>query len=95
MVAKIILQPSQYCQTPFCRVYSTRMDPITSEIYGLVKKKVAEQGAFDRDAYDQIVEETIYYFKEKGKLTDEDNEEFIKDELSEMYEILRDELAEE
>ena len=69
------------------------MDPLTEEIFELVKKKVAEQAAYEREAYDQLVAETIEYFKEKGKLTDDDNEEFIKDQLSEMFELLRDEMA--
>jgi len=70
------------------------MDPLTEEIYELVKKKVVEQAAYEREAYDQLVDETIEYFKEKGKLTDDDNEEFIKNQLSEMFEVLQDELAE-
>lgn len=70
------------------------MDPLTEEIFELVKKKVVEQAAYEREAYDHLVDETIEYFKEKGKLTDDDNEEFIKDQLSEMFEVLRDEVAE-
>jgi len=69
------------------------MDPLTEEIYELVKKKVVEQAAYEREAYNQLVDETIEYFKEKGKLTDDDNEEFIKDQLSEMFEVLQDEVA--
>ena len=69
------------------------MDPLTEEIYELVKKKVVEQATYECEAYDQLVDETIEYFKEKGKLTDDDNEEFIKDQLSEMFEVLKDELA--
>ena len=69
------------------------MDPLTEEIYELVKKKVVEQAAYEREAYNQLVDETIEYFKEKGKLTDDDNEEFIKDQLSEMFEVMKDEVA--
>lgn len=71
------------------------MDSIAAEIFKLVKKKVVEQGAYDRSSYDEIVEETIQYFREKGRLTDEDSDEFIKDQLTEMLEILKDEIAEE
>jgi hypothetical protein len=71
------------------------MDIISAEILLLVKKKMAEQGAYDRNSYDLIVEEAIDYFKEKGKLTDEDNEQFIKDQLAEMFEAARDNLADE
>jgi hypothetical protein len=69
------------------------MDQLTEEIYELVKKKVVEQAAYDRAAYDQLVEETIEYFKEKGKLTDEENEEFIKGQLAEMFAELQEEMA--
>jgi len=71
------------------------MDIISAEILLLVKKKMAEQGAYDRNSYDLIVEEVIDYFKEKGKLTDEDNEQFIKDQLAEMFEAAKNNLADE
>lgn len=63
------------------------------EILELVKKKMKEQAAYDREAYKEIVEETIEYFEEKGKLSDEENVEFIKDQLLEMWEVVEDELA--
>jgi polyhydroxyalkanoate synthesis regulator phasin len=69
------------------------MEPILEEILSLVKKKMAEQGAFDRDAYKQYVEETIDYFVEKGKLTDDDNLEFIEDRLLDMYQIVEEEFS--
>ncbi|MBU4374906.1 hypothetical protein KKH38_00140, partial [Patescibacteria group bacterium] len=62
------------------------MEPIVEEILQLVKKKMQEQGGFDRDAYKQLVEETILYFQEKGKLTDDDNLEFIEDRLMDVWE---------
>ncbi len=61
------------------------MESIAEEILILVKKKMAEQAAYDRDAYKELVEETIEYFREKGKLTDDDNDEFIKDQLMSMW----------
>lgn len=66
------------------------MEPIAEEILTLVKKKMAEQAAYDRDAYKELVEETIEYFREKGKLTDDDNDEFIKDQLMSMWGAVRD-----
>ena len=69
------------------------MEEITEEILELVKKKMAEQGAYDRDAYKQYVEETIDYFLEKGKLTDDDNLEFIEETLMDMWEVVNDESA--
>ncbi len=56
------------------------------EILSLVKKKMREQGGYSRDAYKQYVVETIDYFLEKGKLTDDDNLEFIEDRLMDMWE---------
>ena len=65
------------------------------EILSLVKKKMREQGAFEREAYKHLVTETIDYFLEKGKLTDDDNLEFIENRLMEMYSIVRDGFSEE
>lgn len=70
------------------------MEPLAEEIYELVKKKMYEQGAFEKEAYEELIDETIEYFREKGKLTDDDNEEFIKDQLVDMWEIVQDEFAE-
>ena len=69
------------------------MDEITQEIYFLVKKKMAEQGAYDRDAYSDLIDETIEYFYEKGKLGDDENEELIKDQLMGMWDELEEDLA--
>ena len=66
------------------------MEGIIEEILNLVKKKMKEQGGFDRDAYKQFVEETIEYFQEKGKLTDDDNLEFIEDQLLDMWGDVQD-----
>ncbi len=70
------------------------MDPLIEEILQLVKKKMREQAAFDRDAYKELVEETIEYFREKGKLTDEDNDEFIEDQLLDMWSVVENEFSE-
>ncbi len=69
------------------------MEPVAEEILQLVKKKMQEQGGYDRAAYKQFVVETIDYFQEKGKLTDDDNLEFIEDRLMDMWESVRDEFA--
>jgi hypothetical protein len=69
------------------------MEPIAEEILNLVKKKMAEQAAYDRDAYKELVEETIEYFREKGKLTDDDNDEFIEDQLMDMWSVVKDEFG--
>jgi len=69
------------------------MDNLVQEIYELVKKKMREQGAYDRDAYSEFVNETIDYFYEKGKFGDDENEEFIKDQLMAMWEDVANQLA--
>jgi len=69
------------------------MEPVIEEILQLVKKKMQEQAAYNRDAYKELVEETIEYFRVKGKLTDDDNLEFIEDRLMDMWEIVQDEFA--
>ncbi len=57
-----------------------------TDVLALAKKKMVEQGAFSRDAYKQFIEETIDYYLEKGRLTDDDNLEFIEDELLDIWE---------
>ena len=64
------------------------MDFEIEEILSLVKKKMREQGGYSRDAYKQYVVETIDYFLEKGKLTDDDNLEFIEDRLMDVWETI-------
>lgn len=71
------------------------MDPITQEIFDLVRVKMLEQAAFDRDAYKQLVEETIEYYRERGLLTDDDNDEFIEDQLLDRWEWLQDHIKDE
>lgn len=61
------------------------MDEILEEIYHLTKKKMLEQGGFGRAAFKQYVEETIQYFREKGKLTDDDSDEFLLNQLLELW----------
>ena len=63
------------------------------EILQLVKKKMEEQAAYDREAYEDLVDETIEYFREKGKLDDDENDEFIKNQMMMMWETVRDEFA--
>ena len=69
------------------------MEDIIEEILKLVIKKMKEQAAYDRDAYKELVEETIEYFREKGKLTYDDNDEFIEDQLLDLWEEVQNKLA--
>ena len=61
------------------------MEVIIQEILELVKKKMTEQGGYNMDAYKQYVSETIEYFIEKGKISEDDNTEFIEDRLMEIW----------
>jgi len=70
------------------------MEIILEEILNLVRKKMRENGAYDRDAYKQFVDESIEYFLERGKLTEDDNLEFIQERLLDMWERVRNKFAE-
>jgi len=61
------------------------MEEIIEKIYILAKKKMLEQGGYDRSAFKQYVEENIYYYYEKGLLTDDDSEEFIISQLMDKW----------
>ncbi len=61
------------------------MEVIIQEVLRLVKKKMEEQGGYNIDAYRQYVGETIEYFIEKGKISEEDNTQFIEDRLIEIW----------
>lgn len=71
------------------------MDPIVQEIFDLIRIKILEQAAFDRDAYRQLVEETIEYYRERGLLTDDDNDQFIEEQLLDRWEWLQDHMKDE
>ncbi len=69
------------------------MEETIQEVLLLVKKKMREQGAYDRGAYKQLVEETIDYFKERGKIFDDGNNEFVETQLMNMYDDVRNEFV--
>lgn len=66
---------------------------LVNEIFDLVKIKMEEQAAFNRDAYQALIEETIHYFRERGKMTDDDEDEFIEDQLMQRWEEVEEEFA--
>lgn len=70
------------------------MEIIINEILDLIKKKMREQGAYGREAYKQYAGETIDYFVESGKLTVDDNLEFIEDRLMAMYSNIEEKMEE-
>lgn len=69
------------------------MESIIQEILTLVKKKMKEQGGYDRPAYQQFVTETIEYFQEKGKIGDDENTEFMEDRLMKMWESVQENMV--
>lgn len=69
------------------------MEGLSGEILQLVKKKMREQGAYDYDAYKEMIDETLEYFQEKGKLDDQDNSLFIKEELLDRWEEVERKLS--
>lgn len=71
------------------------MEDIVQEVLNLVKTKMKEQGAYDRDAYKQFIDETMDYFQEKGKITEDDNVEFIESRLMDMWNEVQESLTTE
>lgn len=69
------------------------MEIMTEEILILVKKKIEEQGSYTIEAYKQFIAETIDYFIEKGKLTDDDNLEFIETNLVNRWDDVKNEIG--
>lgn len=70
------------------------MEPIASEIYETVKEKMEESGEASYDAFEELVDETIDEFKDSGVITDDDNEEFIKEQVLEMWSVYEETLDE-
>jgi hypothetical protein len=54
---------------------------LLEEIFSAVKAKMENQGAYDRTAYEEFVEEAILDFRREGLITDDDESEAIKDKL--------------
>jgi hypothetical protein len=71
------------------------MDEIMKEILQLARKKMREAGEYDREAYRQYVEESIDYYLEKGRLTEEDNLDLIQEQLMELHNDVEDKEADE
>jgi hypothetical protein len=71
------------------------MDEIKQDILNLAKKKMRESGEYSREAYRQFIEESIEYYLEKDRLTEEDDLDAIQEELMEMYNDIEDEEADD
>jgi hypothetical protein len=66
-----------------------------AEVLQLVKKKMKENGAYDKESYNEFVDEALDYFKERGKMSEDENEGLIRSELDEMYEHVRETMADD
>lgn len=71
------------------------MDEIKQDILNLAKKKMRESGEYSREAYRQFIEESIEYYLEKDRLTEEDDLDAIQEEMMEMFNDIEDEAADD
>ena len=70
------------------------MDPIANQIYHAVKEKMEESGETTYEAYEELFDETMDELKDSGELTDDDNEEFIREQVIQMWDVYGDKLEE-
>jgi hypothetical protein len=61
------------------------MDDISQIILELSKTKMREAGVFSREAFRNFIEESIEYYYEIGRLSDEDDLDALKEELMGTY----------
>jgi hypothetical protein len=71
------------------------MEVEIEKILSLTKKKMNESGAYSREAYEQFVEESIDYYLQKGELSDDDNLQFLGDQLMEMYVVVKETISDD
>jgi hypothetical protein len=71
------------------------MDETSQLILELAKTKMREAGNFTREAWHDFIEESIEYYYEIGRLSEEDDLDALTEELMEMFnEIENDEVEE-
>ena len=71
------------------------MEDEVRDILELTKTKMREAGEFTREAYRGFIEESIEYYLEKGRLSDEDDLDAITEEFMAMFEDVEAEETEE
>jgi hypothetical protein len=71
------------------------MDEISQMILELTKTKMREAGSFTREAFRDFIEESIEYYYEIGRLSDEDDLDAIKEELLATFNEVEEEEVEE
>lgn len=71
------------------------MDEASQAVLQLAKTKMREAGEFSREAYENFIDESLDYYVEKGRLTEEDDLDAIKEELVAMYNEIESEEVDE
>ena len=71
------------------------MEEEVRDILELTRTKMREAGEYSREAYREFIEESIEYYLEKGRLSDEDDLDAIREELMGMFEEIESEEVEE
>jgi hypothetical protein len=71
------------------------MDEASQDILELARTKMREAGDYTREAWREFIEESIDYYLEKGRISEEDDLDAIKEELVGMYEEIESEEVEE
>jgi hypothetical protein len=70
------------------------MEEAVKDVLELTRTKMREAGEYSREAYEEFVEESINYYLEKGRLSDEDDLDAIKEELLGMFSQIESEEVE-
>jgi hypothetical protein len=71
------------------------MDELSKDILELARTKMREAGSFTREAFLDFIEESIEYYYETGRLSEEDDLDAIKEELMATYNEVETEEVEE
>jgi hypothetical protein len=71
------------------------MEDEVKDILELTRTKMREAGEYSREAYREFIEESIEYYLEKGRLSDEDDLDAMREELMGMFEEIESEEVED
>ncbi|HTX87036.1 MAG TPA: hypothetical protein VMC41_03145 [Candidatus Nanoarchaeia archaeon] len=71
------------------------MNETAQMILELSRTKMREAGNFSREAFRDFIEESIEYYYEIGRLSEEDDLDALTEELLEQYSEIEDEEVEE
>jgi hypothetical protein len=71
------------------------MDEAMQDVLELARTKMREAGEYTPEAFREFIEESIDYYLEKGRLSEEDDLDAIKEELIKMYDEIESAEVEE